>query len=399
MSTEVSTQHNSAMEVTIHTSAGDVKLNPSIVRKYLVNGNGAVTDQEIALFLGLCKAQNLNPFTREAYLIKYGGNQPAAIVVAKDVFLKRAYRSEQFKGHKAGIICQAPGSHDLTYTPGICPPGSKIVGGWAEVHTDGWSFPLRVEVDFAEYQARKSDGTPNRMWSEKPATMIRKVALVQALREAFPDNYQGMYSEEEIPTQEDLPRNPVDTAQVIDVPSVSAVDQVKVDGSEHPPSSNGTTTDRRRRASKQRVDPLIFGSDEIMTCGATAEQLTQLHFLAKSSAEVKRWITTRAKELTGYDQLSFLRGGEAQHILDEANRMCEQATEKTQSESKSPLPESVIAEESNQEELIYCPLNGGGDRVYLSSCLNDCRERKQMGWCPAIPGDKAPDMGNAGDMI
>ena len=43
-----------------------VKLNPGIVRKYLVNGQGSVTDQEIVYFMHLCKSRQLNPFTNEA---------------------------------------------------------------------------------------------------------------------------------------------------------------------------------------------------------------------------------------------------------------------------------------------------------------------------------------------
>ena len=46
-----------------------VRLSPNIIRKYLVNGNGAVTDQEIVMFLNLCRFQHLNPFLREAYLL------------------------------------------------------------------------------------------------------------------------------------------------------------------------------------------------------------------------------------------------------------------------------------------------------------------------------------------
>ena len=37
------------------------------------------------------------------------------------------------------------------------------------------------------------------MWKEKPKTMIRKVAIVQTFREAFPDELGGLYSEEEMP--------------------------------------------------------------------------------------------------------------------------------------------------------------------------------------------------------
>lgn len=43
----------------------------------------------------------------------------------------------------------------------------------------------------AEYNKKQS------LWNEKPSTMIRKVALVQALREAFPAQLGAMYTPEE----------------------------------------------------------------------------------------------------------------------------------------------------------------------------------------------------------
>ena len=76
-------------------------------------------------------------------------------------------------------------------------PGEQIVGGYAEVWRKDKSHSTRIEVSFEEYAARKKDGSLNSQWSKKPATMIRKVALVQALREAFPKAFGGMYSAEE----------------------------------------------------------------------------------------------------------------------------------------------------------------------------------------------------------
>ena len=60
------------------------------------------------------------------------------------------------------------------------------------------SHSFRSEVSFEEYAGKKKDGTLNSQWSKKPATMIRKVAMVQALREAFPQSFAGMYVAEEM---------------------------------------------------------------------------------------------------------------------------------------------------------------------------------------------------------
>ena len=49
---------------------------------------------------------------------------------------------------------------------------------------------------------KKRDGTPSGQWAKMPGTMIRKVAMVHALREAFPEDFGGMYDSSEMGVQE-----------------------------------------------------------------------------------------------------------------------------------------------------------------------------------------------------
>ena len=156
----------------------EIKLSPAIVKQYLVSGEGTVTDQELMMFMALCKFQKLNPFIREAYIIKYS-KSPATIVTGKEAFLKRAKRNPKYRGHLTGI------NEDSTVA-------------WAEVYVDGYLHPIKCEVDYNEYAGKKRDGTITEMWKTKRRTMLKKVALVQALREAFPDDFGGMYSEDEL---------------------------------------------------------------------------------------------------------------------------------------------------------------------------------------------------------
>ena len=175
-----------------------VKLSPSIIRQYLVNGNGEVTDQEVVMFLNLCRFQHLNPFLREAYLIKFG-NQPATIVTGKDAITKRAMRNPKYAGQQAGVAVYKPDSGELEYRTGsLVMPGEQVAGGWAKVFVKGYDVPIEVSVSFQEYVGTTKNGEINSQWSKKPATMIRKVALVQALREAFPEDLGGLYASEEM---------------------------------------------------------------------------------------------------------------------------------------------------------------------------------------------------------
>ena len=98
-------QNNASKEnkvTLIQTDTGEIKLSSAIVKNYLVAGGGNVSDQEVKLFIALCSAQKLNPFIREAHLIKYGSS-PATMVVSKDVYQKRADKHPEYKGKKAGI--------------------------------------------------------------------------------------------------------------------------------------------------------------------------------------------------------------------------------------------------------------------------------------------------------
>ena len=175
-----------------------VTLTPNVVRNYLVSGNkDRVTFEEVSMFINLCKFSGLNPWLKEAYCIKYG-DEPAAMVVGKEAFLKRADNNPFYDGLEAGIIVFDDSTGEITYRKGtLTLPGEKIIGGYAEVWRKDKGHSYRSEVSFDECAVKKKDGTLNPQWYKKPATMIRKVALVQALKEAFPNSYGGMYTAEE----------------------------------------------------------------------------------------------------------------------------------------------------------------------------------------------------------
>ena len=189
---------NSDKEITYTAGSETVRLTPGMVKKFLVSGDASrVTDQEIVMFLNLCKFQHLNPFLREAYLVKYG-NEPATIVTGKDAFAKRAQRNERYKGVQAGVIVCNSGGETENRIGSLTLPGEALVGGWSKVYVQGYEVPIEITVSLEEYIGRKKDGEVNRQWKSKPATMIRKVAYVQALREAFPEDFAGMYDADEM---------------------------------------------------------------------------------------------------------------------------------------------------------------------------------------------------------
>lgn len=191
---------NSQNEIVVkyEVDGQDIKLTPSIVQQYIVGTNAQITMPEFKMFTELCKVRKLNPFLREAYLIKYKQGQPASIVVGKDAILKRAVLNPKYDGIKSGIIVLNENDEEIIKNGTFKKPSEILVGGWAEVFRKDWTHSIYCSVSLEESIQKKSDGTPNSNWSKQPGTMIEKVAKVRALREAFVEDLAGMYEAEEM---------------------------------------------------------------------------------------------------------------------------------------------------------------------------------------------------------
>lgn len=152
------------------------------------------TDAECKIFLETCRAYHLNPFTKEAYLIHYDNKSddtPATIVLGKSCYMQMAERHPNYDGFEAGVIVLTDGKIEGR-EGSIVYDGEELLGGWARVYRKDRTRPSYEEVKLSEYDTGKSQ------WAVRPATMIRKVALVHALREAFPSTYGGLYDESEV---------------------------------------------------------------------------------------------------------------------------------------------------------------------------------------------------------
>lgn len=157
------------------------------------------TIAECRIFLETCKQYHLNPFTKEAYLIHYdnkNGDTASTIVLGKTCYMKMAEAHPQYDGFEAGLILQDDVSGEIYHREGsIIYAGETLLGGWAKTYRKDRSRPFYEEVSFSEYDTKKS------LWVTKPATMIRKVALVHTLREAFPATFGGLIDESEVPVE------------------------------------------------------------------------------------------------------------------------------------------------------------------------------------------------------
>lgn len=214
MSNEVQ-KSNQELVVKFEVEGQEIKLTPKIVQEYIVGSDVPITNQEFKLFTELCKVRKLNPFLREAYLIKYKAGSPAQLVVGKDAILKRAVLNPNYDGMECGIIIQKEDG-TVEERQGTFRLGNEqLVGGWARVYRKDWTYPTYSSVSFNEVAQKTGQGQLNSNWGNKGATMVEKVAKVRALRETFVEDLAGMYEAEEM-QQEIQQESPIEVQAEIE---------------------------------------------------------------------------------------------------------------------------------------------------------------------------------------
>lgn len=154
-----------------------------------------LTESEFQYFVGLGKAAGLNPFLREIWSVKYDDRSPAQVFIGRDGYRKAAQAHHEYDYHQ----CDAVYENDVfEVQDGIVKHAYKLtqrgalIGAYCIAKRHKSSRPMYVFVEVKEYSTGKS------VWSQKPATMIKKVAESQCLRACFQDLLGGTYGEEEM---------------------------------------------------------------------------------------------------------------------------------------------------------------------------------------------------------
>ena len=133
------------------------------------------TNNELALFLKVCSAYQLNPFKNEIYLVKYK-TQPAYITVGYATYLKRAEKHKKYQGFKCWTVKNQDG---------------ELIKACCEVRRKDWQEPLYWEVSAKEYVRMHFDKETRKMkpmalWATHPESQLKKVVISQAFKLAFP---------------------------------------------------------------------------------------------------------------------------------------------------------------------------------------------------------------------
>lgn len=156
-----------------------------------------LTEMEFQFFVGLGKAANLNPFTREIWCVKYQESAPAQVFVGRDGYRKAAQAHSEYDFHQCDAVYANDSfevhNGEVRHSYKLTNRG-ELIGAYCIAKRRKSSRPMYVFAELKEYSTGKS------LWSNqsgKPATMIKKVAESQCLRACFQDLLGGTYGEEE----------------------------------------------------------------------------------------------------------------------------------------------------------------------------------------------------------
>ncbi|MCZ2341494.1 MAG: phage recombination protein Bet [Bacteroidales bacterium] len=189
-------------------SAADVEL----IKNTICKGS---TDQELKLFLAVCKRTGLDPFARQIYAVKRrsqndNGEWVDAITIQTgiDGYRLIADRTGLYLGQlgpywsdgKLYPVYDANGNQTgenlrwLEAWPYPEPPVLARVG----VLREGFREPVWAVARYSSYVQTVKSGAPNKFWRQMPDLMLAKCAEGLAIRKAFPQEMSGIYSEEEM---------------------------------------------------------------------------------------------------------------------------------------------------------------------------------------------------------
>lgn len=188
---------NEVTPFSVITGDGEIQMSIKDIQRWVAP---QAPHHEALKFLMICRAQGLNPLVGEAHLVNNGGSWTT--IVDKSGWLRKAQSHPAYDGHEAGLICRPWNPATKMFTgPAVEVPGAflpsdhLLVGAWAKIHRKDRKCPTFASVNASEYNKGQST------WRSIPCTMLRKVALVQALRESGLTS-AGWYTAEEVQAPE-----------------------------------------------------------------------------------------------------------------------------------------------------------------------------------------------------
>ncbi|MCP3685244.1 MAG: recombinase RecT [bacterium] len=166
------------------------------IRRLFAKG---LTNDEFEYFARLGSTLGADPYKREIWAVKYGGNA-AQIFLGRDFYRRKAQEQGDYEVH---IVDAVYSNDEFSVSNGL--PSHKynlkdrgsLLGAYCLVHKKDSDKPYFAFAEFREYSTGKS------LWRSKPSMMIKKVAEAQGLRGAYQGVFGGTYDESEVWEEKD----------------------------------------------------------------------------------------------------------------------------------------------------------------------------------------------------
>lgn len=162
-----------------------------------------VPNADLAAFLHLVQRSGLDPFAREVYLIgrwdkDAPNNTRYTVQTGIDGFRHIAERTGEYDGREGPWWCGKDGIWKDIWLDDAPPVAAKV-----KVYRVGMRLPVEAVAHFREfvptYRDRKTqEDKPTPMWQKMPAHMLAKCAEALAIRQAFPRQTAGIYTDDEM---------------------------------------------------------------------------------------------------------------------------------------------------------------------------------------------------------
>lgn len=169
------------------------------------------TNDELALFLEVCRSSGLDPFRRQIYAIVRGSGDKRQMSIQTGIDGYRLLAART--GDLAGIDDPVYDAEETEHP------------AWARVTVWRWSHDQRVPYTatarWKEYAA-VYDGKPSGKWRDMPYLMLGKCAEALALRRAFPAELSGVYTPDEMAQADEVTALPYVEADVTPAGGASA---------------------------------------------------------------------------------------------------------------------------------------------------------------------------------